>query len=155
MDEKQRSGFRGVKSAYFSRHINSGCVVRGEVWLEKDGKLYVDIKRAILLNLINKLGSISAAARSIKVTYNTAWLWVMAMNRLSPCPLVKRGAGGANGGYSILTAQGHKVIAEYNKLNNSLKETINQFINFELNMEMNSPKRTSVNNVEVANNALI
>ena len=79
----------GVK--HVSRSGNepeSGIVIRSKVWLEKDGKLLMGWGRASLLEKIDELGSISAAAREMKLAYRNAWLWVEAMNRLSGKPLV-------------------------------------------------------------------
>ena len=91
----------------------SGIVVRSKVWLEKDGKLLMGWGRATLLERIDQLGSISAAARSMKLTYRNAWLWVEAMNHLAPVPLVEKSAGGERGGYARLTEAGRRIIAEY------------------------------------------
>ena len=91
----------------------SGIVVRSKVWLEKDGKLLMGWGRATLLERIDQLGSISAAAKSMNLTYRNAWLWVEAMNRLARVPLVEKSSGGALGGYARLTEEGRKVVAEY------------------------------------------
>jgi molybdate transport system regulatory protein len=91
----------------------AGIAVRSKVWLEKDGKLFMGWGRVKLLEQIDKLGSISAAARSMKLAYRNAWLWVEAMNRLAPSPLVEKATGGAHGGYAKLTDEGRKIIAEY------------------------------------------
>ena len=91
----------------------SGIVVRSKVWLEKDGKLFMGWGRATLLERIDQLGSISAAAKSMKLTYRNAWLWVEAMNHLAPVPLVEKSAGGGRGGYAILTEEGRRIVAEY------------------------------------------
>jgi molybdate transport system regulatory protein len=93
----------------------SGVVMRSKVWVEKDGKLLMGTGRATLLERIDQLGSISAAARSMKLTYRNAWLWVEAMNRLAPAPLVVKSAGGERGGYARLTEEGRRIIAEYKK----------------------------------------
>lgn len=93
----------------------SGVVMRSKVWVEKDGKLLMGTGRAMLLERIDQLGSISAAARSMKLTYRNAWLWVEAMNRLAPAPLVVKSAGGERGGYARLTEEGRRIIAEYKK----------------------------------------
>ena len=79
----------------------SGIVVRNKVWLEKDGKLLMGWGRATLLERIDQLGSISAAAKSMNLTYRNAWLWVEAMNRLARVPLVEKSSGGALGGYAL------------------------------------------------------
>ena len=91
----------------------SGIAIRSKVWLEKDGKLFMGWGRVKLLEQIDKLGSISAAARSMKLAYRNAWLWVEAMNRLSRSPLVEKATGGPHGGYARLTDEGRKIISEY------------------------------------------
>jgi molybdate transport repressor ModE-like protein len=114
--------FRCEKSACNSRRIDSGYIVKGEVWMEKDGRIFLDSNRINLLCLIDKYGSLADAASFMGLGYNSAWLWIMDMNRLSPQPLVKRGSGGVNGGYSLLTGHGHPVIHEYYKLNCKFKK---------------------------------
>ena len=94
-------------------HPELGVVVRSKVWLEKDGKLFMGTVRATLLERVDELGSISAAARSMKLTYRNAWLWIEAMNRLADTPLVEKCAGGEHGGFARLTEEGRKIITEY------------------------------------------
>jgi molybdate transport system regulatory protein len=91
----------------------SGIVVKTKVWLEKDGKLFMGWGRVTLLERIDQLGSISAAARSMKLAYRNAWLWIEAMNRLSGVPLVEKATGGAHGGYARLTDEGRRIVKEY------------------------------------------
>jgi|WetSurMetagenome_2_1015567.scaffolds.fasta_scaffold466508_1 molybdate transport system regulatory protein len=126
MSRKLKPDFRNARSGYFSQGLRAGYMIRGEIWLEKNGRLYINSQRMNLLKLIDEFGSLAAAARTMGLGYNTAWLWVMAMNRLSPAPLVEKGPGGVNGGYSALTDHGYQVIAEYNKLNCTLKDTIQE-----------------------------
>ena len=104
----------GIKHGTRSGHQpESGIVVKSKVWLEKDGKLLMGWGRATLLERIDQLGSISAAARSMKLAYRNAWLWVEAMNRLAPSPLVEKSTGGRRGGYARLTEEGRRIIKEY------------------------------------------
>ena len=93
-------------------------------WIEKDGELYLGGGRVMLLEHIEKLGSIAAAARSMNLTYNNAWLWINAMNKLAPSPLVERMAGGAGGGHARLTEEGHKAIIQFHKLRARLEELV-------------------------------
>jgi len=86
--------FRPKKPRRFSRHPEPGYVVRGRIWVEKDGELYMGWGRVILLERIDKFGSIAAAARSMKLGYRNAWLWIEAANRLAPSPLVEKRTGG-------------------------------------------------------------
>ena len=116
MTEKKIPKFRGRKPSRFSRHPEPGYVVRGRIWVEKDGELYLGGGRAILLERIDKFGSIAAAARSMKLGYRNAWLWIEASNRLAPQPLVEKTKGGAGGGHAKLTEEGRKAINQYWKL---------------------------------------
>ena len=117
----------GVKHGVRSGHQpESGIVVRSKVWLEKDGKLFMGWGRATLLERIDQLGSISAAARSMNLAYRNAWLWVEAMNRLAPSPLVEKSTGGARGGYARLTESGRKIIQEYKEKRASIREIISR-----------------------------
>lgn len=104
----------------------SGVVVRSKVWLERDGKLLMGWGRATLLERIDQLGSISAAARSMKLSYRNAWLWVEAMNRLAPAPLVVKSAGGSRGGYARLTEEGRLIVAEYKEKRARARESLAQ-----------------------------
>ena len=88
---------------------------KSKVWVEKDGKLLMGWGRATLLERIEQLGSISAAARSMKLAYRNAWLWIEAMNRVSEKPLVEKSIGGARGGYARLTPEGRRILDEYKK----------------------------------------
>ncbi len=102
----------------------SGIVIRSKVWLEKDGKLFMGWGRATLLERIDQLGSISAAARSMKLAYRNAWLWVEAMNRLAPTPLVIKSTGGPRGGQASLTDEGRRIVREYLEKRASVRDII-------------------------------
>lgn len=97
-------------------------MIRGRIWLEKDGELYIGLGRLMLLERIAQFGSIAAAAKSMRLGYRNAWLWVEAMNRLAPAPLVEKATGGVGGGHARLTEEGQKVIAEYKELRARFQE---------------------------------
>ena len=79
-------------------HPETGYEVRGRVWVDKDGELYMGGGRAMLLERIDDCGSIAAAARSMGLGYRNAWLWIQTANRLAGTPLVEKVSGGAGGG---------------------------------------------------------
>jgi molybdate transport system regulatory protein len=117
----------GIKHGIRSGHQpESGIVLRSKVWLEKDGKLFMGWGRATLLARIDELGSISAAARSMKLAYRNAWLWVEAMNRLAPTPLVLKSTGGSHGGHARLTDEGRRIVKEYLDKRASIRDIINR-----------------------------
>jgi molybdate transport system regulatory protein len=121
-EEQSKTGSR--KPSRFGRHPQTGYTARASVWIEKDGELFIGGGRAMLLEKLEKLGSIAAAARSMNLTYRNAWLWIDAMNRLSPSPLVEKMTGGAGGGHAQLTDEGRKAIADYKKLRARLSKII-------------------------------
>lgn len=94
MAKTEIPSFRVRKPSRFSRHPRLGYVVRGRIWVEKDGQLYMGWGRVMLLERIEELGSIAAAARSMRLGYRNAWLWIEAMNRLAPAPLIEKSVGG-------------------------------------------------------------
>jgi len=113
----------GVKHAIrFGQEPESGIVFRSKVWVEKDGKLLMGWGRATLLERVDQLGSISAAARSMKLAYRNAWLWIEAMNRLADKPLVEKSTGGVRGGYARLTDEGRRIIEELKKKRTTVRD---------------------------------
>ncbi|MES2324136.1 MAG: LysR family transcriptional regulator [Pseudomonadota bacterium] len=69
--------------------------------------------KADLLDAIAATGSISAAARSMDMSYRRAWLLVDVMNRSFRAPLVASAAGGAQGGGATVTDAGRQVLAQF------------------------------------------
>ena len=126
MTKAEIPSFRAKKPSRFSRHPQPGYVVRGRIWVEKDGELYMGWGRVMLLERIDKFGSIAAAARSMRLGYRNAWLWIEAANRLAPAPLVEKTAGGPGGGHARLTEEGRKVIAQYRELRAKFEEFLRQ-----------------------------
>ena len=118
------SRFKVRKPQRFAKHPQPGYAVRGRVWLERDGELYLGWGRVQLLENIDKYGSIAAAAKSMRLGYRNAWLWVEAMNRLAPAPLVEKAIGGAGGGHARITEEGRKAIATYKELQSQLLELV-------------------------------
>lgn len=69
-----------------------------------------------LIEVIGKEGSISAAARTMGMSYRRAWLLVDAMNRMFDQPLVVTSPGGAHGGGAVVTDFGRDVAAAYRRI---------------------------------------
>ena len=69
-----------------------------------------------LLESIDKVGSISEAARQINISYRRAWEMVNTMNQCFSNPLVKSVTGGKGGGGAKLTLLGEKIKTIYRKM---------------------------------------
>lgn len=66
-----------------------------------------------LLEAIRSTGSISAAARSLEMSYRRAWLLVEEINATLLAPAVTAETGGRSGGGAALTAAGERVVDLY------------------------------------------
>ncbi len=66
-----------------------------------------------LLELIDRLGSISAAGRQMKMSYRRAWLLIDSMNRSFREPVVASRTGGSHGGGAALTPAGVAIVRHY------------------------------------------
>jgi molybdate transport system regulatory protein len=66
-----------------------------------------------LLEAIRSTGSISAAARSIGMSYRRAWLLVEEINRTLREPAVTAETGGVRGGGAMVTPVGERVVDLY------------------------------------------
>ena len=120
--------FRGKKPSRFSRHPQPGYVIMGRIWVEKDGELYIGWGRVMLLERIEELGSIAEAARSMRLGYRNAWLWLEAMKHLAPAPLVETNVGGLGGGRTRLTDEGRKVVGQYRDLRVKFEEFLGRLV---------------------------
>jgi molybdate transport repressor ModE-like protein len=69
--------------------------------------------RIALLAKIAECGSITQAAKAIRMSYKAAWDAIDAMNNLAGEPLVERLAGGKGGGGTRLTARGEQLVANF------------------------------------------
>lgn len=95
---------------------------RNRLWLMKDGRSYLGEGRIELMKSIIEHGSISAAARSMSMSYKKAWEAIDAMNSLSDEPLVVRTIGGSGGGGTIVTEAGKEAIELYEQINSRCNE---------------------------------
>ena len=73
--------------------------------------------KAALLRAISESGSISAAARSLGMSYARAWSLAEEMNGLFGEPLVDTWSGGDRRGGASLTDSGIKVLRLYESIN--------------------------------------
>jgi molybdate transport system regulatory protein len=86
------------------------------VWVERRGKAVLGEGRADLLAGIDRTHSISAAARSLKISYRHAWLMVQAVNEAAGVPFVESAVGGVKGGGARLTDRGRAALDGFQRL---------------------------------------
>ncbi len=86
------------------------------------GELAMGPGKADLLEAIRAQGSISAAGRTLGMSYRRTWLLVDTMNRCWAQPLVEATAGGGQAKGARLTDAGREVLAAYRALEACLAE---------------------------------
>ena len=77
-----------------------------------------------LLEAVRDHGSISAAGRSMGMSYRRAWLLVDALNSLFKTPVVETKHGGSAGGGAELTPFGHQVVQQYRTIEVKAHEAV-------------------------------
>jgi len=82
----------------------------GRFWLTLDGRNFLGRGRIELLQRIRETGSISKAAKAMKMSYKAAWDAVDSMNAAWQSPLVESGPTG-----SRLSEDAEHLIASFHK----------------------------------------
>jgi molybdate transport system regulatory protein len=77
-----------------------------------------------LLELVEETGSISAAGRSMSMSYRRAWLLIDELNHLFKRPLVATRLGGPAGGGAALTAFGKRLVRHYREMETEAHATL-------------------------------
>jgi len=86
------------------------------LWLDKNNKGFLGKGRIELLKKIDELGSLSKAAKAMKMGYKAAWDSLNEMKQLSDEELIVSKSGGKSGGGSELTQKAHNYIKTYELL---------------------------------------
>lgn len=90
--------------------------LQGQLWITAGDQSLGGHGRVRLLSRIAELGSISQAAKSMKMSYKAAWDAVNHMNNLAGEPLLHREVGGKGGGSTVLTARGVQLVANFQRI---------------------------------------
>jgi molybdate transport system regulatory protein len=90
--------------------------LQGKVWMTLDGEHLGGPDRVALLASIAEHGSITQAAKAVKMSYKGAWDAIDAMNNLAGEPLVERLAGGKGGGGTRLTPRGAQLVQNFHQI---------------------------------------
>jgi len=94
----------------------------GSLWIEGDGQRFFGPGPVELLELIEKTGSISKAAKGMGMSYKKAWEIVSRVNGMAARPFVVTSVGGEDGGGSAISAEAKEMIAWYRGLRERFRE---------------------------------
>ena len=87
--------------------------LKGRIWLETNQGHQLGPGRQKLLLTIKELGSITEAAKKMKMSYRHAWEIVKQLNADSGELIVEKNTCGIGGGGSKLTSAGEALLAQY------------------------------------------
>ncbi len=114
--------------------------LRARIWLESDGESWLGPGRVRLLRAVDREGSISAAARSVKMSYHKAWSLVESMNKASRLLLVQRSVGGKGGGGARLTPWGRRVVDIFDQSEQTVQNLV-----LDLQVKMRNELQNEIN----------
>jgi len=93
-----------------------GISLNGQVWMTVGGENLGGSSRVALLAAIAHSGSITAAAKSVGLSYKAAWDAIDTMNNLAGEALVARSTGGKGGGGTRLTSRGQQLVDNFHTI---------------------------------------
>lgn len=99
--------------------------IDGRLWLRKSEHSFLGKGRIELLEQIERTGSISKAAKAMKMAYKAAWDSLDAMNNLAEEPLVDKSTGGKGGGGTKLTSYAKQLIETYKVIHEEHERFLN------------------------------
>jgi molybdate transport system regulatory protein len=94
------------------------------LWLEREGKVVLSAWRVRLLEAVERLGSISAAAEALGVPYRRAWQRLHEMESRLGVTLLETEVGGAGGGGARLTPVAKELIERFHRFAHGLEAEI-------------------------------
>lgn len=115
-----------AKKSPASRRRSDTLELGGSLELSRRGHKYLGGNRIRLLEAIERLGSITQAAKDVNLSYKAAWDAVDAMNNLAEQPLLVRVPGGPHGGGSHLTEHGRQIVRLYRLLDSGYQRLLAQ-----------------------------
>ncbi|HEY4341782.1 MAG TPA: hypothetical protein VGM97_17695 [Steroidobacteraceae bacterium] len=98
---------------------NSAATVAVRLRLDIGSDCSIGPGKIALLEQIERSGSLSKAARILKMSYRRAWLLLEDLNRTLGQPVTTASVGGAGGGGARITPFGRHVIATFREIENA------------------------------------
>jgi molybdate transport system regulatory protein len=100
--------------------------VKSRIWIEGEEGMFLGNGRIKLLKAIDETGSLTKAAKSMKLSYKKAWNLIDSVNNNAEEPVVTTATGGKDGGGAHVTAYGKKLIQQFEALNNNTINFLNK-----------------------------
>ncbi len=98
--------------------------VKFKIWIEQDDNIAFAEGRRMLLEAVDRLGSLNAAAKELGMSYRAAWGKIKATEKVLDLKLLDVTTGGKGGGGAKLTNEARKLISSYNKYVNKVSKIV-------------------------------
>ncbi len=85
-----------------------------KIWMEQDGSVAFAEGRRMLLEAVDRLGSLNAAAKELGMSYRAAWGKIRATEEALGLKLLDVTTGGKGGGGAKLTHDARDLVSSYN-----------------------------------------
>lgn len=102
--------------------------IKSRIWIEADGNILLGEGRVSLLKAIEETGSLTQAAKSLKMGYKKAWSLIDAVNSRAKEPVVSTSIGGKSGGGTRLTPYGKSLVRVFDTINENCWKFLDQQI---------------------------
>lgn len=91
--------------------------IKSRIWIESNNNVLLGEGRVHLLKAIQETGSLSKAAKSLKISYKKAWQLIDSVNKSAKEPVTINSIGGKGGGGAELTSYGKSLINVFDEIN--------------------------------------
>ena len=103
--------------------MNKRLHIRSKIWIEDDrNRVVFGQGRLKILESIDRNGSISAAARELRMSYRAVWGKIKATEERLGKKLLSRNVGGSTGGGSSLTPFAMEIMQQFYRLRHDIQK---------------------------------
>ena len=96
-----------------------------KIWLSsKAGEGIMGDGKWLLLKTIDNLGSLSAAADKLNISYRKAWGDLKKIEEFIKIPIIEKHRGGKDGGNTVLTIEGKKLVKAFDNMHEEINKNM-------------------------------
>lgn len=103
-----------------------GYKIKSRIWIESENNVLLGEGRVHLLKAIQETGSLSKAAKSLKISYKKAWQLLDSVNKSAKKPVTINSIGGKGGGGAELTEYGKSLVEAFDEINRNCWDFLDQ-----------------------------